>query len=229
MKRIVIVDDSPVVRNVMQGALDAAGFQVHVASNREELKSAIDANDPDLVLLDVDMPDSQGDMIGLVLRVIRRMKKPLYLLSSLAPEELERRAKAAEVDGWISKQSGTPAVVARVHRILGVEGDAAASGDRRARALERGRHAFFEEARPRVARALEGASRDDAASVFAELHAFAGEAALVGLDDLARRASDGEAIARKWKDDAATAGRSACEAVLRDLDAHLASLPDAAH
>ena len=123
-KKVLIVDDSALVLDMMRAALDAAGYDVLVANNLAQLEEQRLRHRPDLVLMDVQMPEAFGDDVAMVLRAAREVEAPIYLLSTLDEAELRRRAADAEIDGFISKQMGAQAIVLRVQEILGRAGDA---------------------------------------------------------------------------------------------------------
>jgi len=118
-KQILIVDDSALVLDVMRAALDAAGYEVLVANDLAQLEQHRLQHRPDLVLMDVQMPEAFGDDVAMVLRAAREVEAPIYLLSTLDEAELRRRAADAEIDGFISKQIGAEAIVQRVQQIIG--------------------------------------------------------------------------------------------------------------
>jgi DNA-binding response OmpR family regulator len=117
MKRILLVEDSPIIQAAAVHALSEAGFTVSARSTFDEL-IAKGVDGYDLILMDVQMPELFGDDVAMVLRHERNIATPIYLFSSLAPEELEVRAAAARVDGYISKSEGMDYMVTRVREIL---------------------------------------------------------------------------------------------------------------
>jgi two-component system alkaline phosphatase synthesis response regulator PhoP len=122
-KQILIVDDSALVLDMMRAALDAAGYEVLVANDLAQLEQHRLHHRPDLVLMDVQMPEAFGDDVAMVLRAAREVEAPIYLLSTLDEAELKRRAADAEIDGFIPKQMGAEAIVSRVREIIGAAGD----------------------------------------------------------------------------------------------------------
>ncbi len=118
MKRIILVEDSPIIQAAAMYALGQAGFEVAVRASYDELLSQSLAG-YDLILMDVQMPELFGDDVAAVLRNERGVTTPIYLFSSLPPKELEERARAAKVDGFISKEGGMEELVSRVKQILG--------------------------------------------------------------------------------------------------------------
>ena len=117
VKRILIVEDSPIIQAAAVHALTSAGYDVAARSTFDELlANGVDGYD--LILMDVQMPELFGDDVAMVLRTERGITTPIYLFSSLDSEELEARAAAARVDGYISKQQGMDHLVERVGEIL---------------------------------------------------------------------------------------------------------------
>jgi DNA-binding response OmpR family regulator len=118
MKRIILVEDSPIIQAAATYALAQAGFEITVRTSYDELLSNTLAG-YDLILMDVQMPELFGDDVASVLRNERNIQTPIYLFSSLSPGELHERATAARVDGFISKEGGMEELVSRVKQILG--------------------------------------------------------------------------------------------------------------
>ena len=118
-KRILLIDDSPIIQAAATHALIEAGYEVSTRSTFDELMSQpIDGFD--LILMDVQMPELYGDDVAMVLRHERGVTTPIYLFSTLDAAELEERSASAQVDGYISKGLGMPHVIERVRSILGV-------------------------------------------------------------------------------------------------------------
>lgn len=116
-RRVLVVDDSPMFLDVATAALEEAGYTVLRAENLEEAERQTAAG-PDLVLMDVQMPEAFGDDLAMVMRGMRGVHVPIYLLSSLRDEELRERAQQANIDGFISKSDGIVEMVERVHAIF---------------------------------------------------------------------------------------------------------------
>ena len=116
-KRILLVDDSPILQVAVGEALTGVGYEVAVRGTFDEL-IAKGVTGYDLILMDVQMPELFGDDVASVLRNERGVATPIYLFSSLSPTELEELARTAKVDGYIAKDAGIAALVARVREIL---------------------------------------------------------------------------------------------------------------
>jgi two-component system OmpR family response regulator len=120
VKRILLMDDSPLFLDVARLALRSAGYDVICARDFAELQNLRKQGDADtdLVLMDVQMPEASGDDIALMMRHAYGIDAPIYLLSSLDDDELADRVEWAKVEGFISKNHGLEAVVREVKRIL---------------------------------------------------------------------------------------------------------------
>ena len=117
-KTILILDDSEVVLDLSRKYLEAAGYTVLTASTIEQFEELRKESEPDLILLDVHMPELFGDDIGLALRSVRGVTAKIVLFSTLEDHELEQRAREAELDGFISKSSGFDALAGEVKKYL---------------------------------------------------------------------------------------------------------------
>lgn len=117
-KRILIVDDSPLILAAARHALSEAGYDVETRNGVDDI-GANGANGFDLILMDVQMPELYGDDVARVLRHDRAVRTPIYLFSTLAPAELAERAAEAKLDGFISKNVGVDHLVDEVRKIIG--------------------------------------------------------------------------------------------------------------
>jgi len=116
-RRVLVVDDSPIFLDVATAALEEAGYTVLRAENLEEAERQTAAG-PDLVLMDVQMPEAFGDDLAMIMRGMRGVNVPIYLLSSLRDDELRERAREANIDGFISKTAGIGHMIERVRAIF---------------------------------------------------------------------------------------------------------------
>jgi CheY-like chemotaxis protein len=117
-KRILIIDDSPILLAAAEHALTRVGYDVETRESVEDLASRTTTGF-DLILIDVQMPELFGDDVASVLRHQREVRTPIYLFSTLPAAELAERAREAGIDGFISKDASVSHLVAEVRRILG--------------------------------------------------------------------------------------------------------------
>jgi DNA-binding response OmpR family regulator len=116
--RVLLVDDSPTARLVLRQALSRRGFEVVAVGAVAQLEEALSRAKPDLLLVDVHMPEMFGNDLVPWLREQKRVDKPILLCSTLPAEELERLAGECGADGWVRKNSRPDEVADRVERAL---------------------------------------------------------------------------------------------------------------
>jgi len=118
-KKILVVDDSEIILATAEHALTEAGYEVATANTFAELSQRLETSRIyDLILMDVQMPELYGDDVGAILRYTREVEGKIFLFSSLPSAQLEQRMREAGLDGYIPKQGGIEAMVARVNELL---------------------------------------------------------------------------------------------------------------
>lgn len=123
-KKVLVMDDSPLVLDTVSEVLQQSGYAVVTAENLSQLEQRCAGGAPDLFVLDVQMPEMFGDDVGQVLRDVRKMNVPIVLFSSLDEASLAERAREGGLDGWVSKSAGLAALVKCVESLLGDTGGA---------------------------------------------------------------------------------------------------------
>ena len=91
MKHILIVDDDPEIRNLLRRYLEGQGFRVSVAADRRECEARIADSGPDLIVLDVMLPDGSGLDICRALHE-HRPDLRVILLTALK-EDVDRKSR----------------------------------------------------------------------------------------------------------------------------------------
>ena len=112
-KRVLVVDDSAVARDIACDALEDLGVTVVAVPDIAALR-AIEDLAFDLVLMDVELPDAGAPDSVAVLRAVRAAARAVLLFSGLDEAELAVRARAAHVDGYVSKRAGADTLVREV-------------------------------------------------------------------------------------------------------------------
>ena len=90
MSTILVVDDSPMLREMISGLLDKSGLTISVAKDGQEAKEKIAADPPDLVVLDVVMPNMNGYELCRWVKSEPETKNVLVILCSSKSEEFDR-------------------------------------------------------------------------------------------------------------------------------------------
>ncbi|HYY04265.1 MAG TPA: response regulator transcription factor [Gaiellaceae bacterium] len=115
-RRILVVDDDRDIRKLVAELLRRAGHDVREAENGRAGLRALHASPPDLVLLDVSMPDLDGWQ---TLERIRDLTDVPVLMLTARGDELERvRGLQAGADDYVTKPFGRQELVARVQALL---------------------------------------------------------------------------------------------------------------
>lgn len=116
---ILIIDDSEIVLEVTKGALESAGYRVITRSRAAGSVALLLQENPDLVLLDVNMPTTSGDTLAMMFDKARPGGETIILLhSTLAPEVLQAKANAVAAHGYIQKSGDLFNLVRIVNRWL---------------------------------------------------------------------------------------------------------------
>lgn len=115
--KILVVDDEPDLREILQCNLEAAGYDVDTASSAEEALQMMDRC-PSLVLLDVMMGGMSGFALAKVLREERGLKVPIIFLTAKDTEEDLLHGFSVGADDYISKPFSLQEVMARVKAVL---------------------------------------------------------------------------------------------------------------
>jgi two-component system OmpR family response regulator len=119
--RVLVLDDSPVVLDLVSEAIEAAGWEPLVALDLAQMHLLL-AERPDVLVLDVNMPEAYGDDVGAVLRDVRGLRAPMVLFSSLAEGELAARAAEQGFDDYVSKDAGVETLMSRIRALLASRG-----------------------------------------------------------------------------------------------------------
>jgi DNA-binding response OmpR family regulator len=121
LHKVLIADDEANIRNILDFTLHAEGFTVIGARSGNEAYTLALSEQPDIIILDVMMPDSDG------IETCRRLKQdertrrlPVILLTARAGRDDRRLGREAGADAYITKPFSPAKVVATLREILGV-------------------------------------------------------------------------------------------------------------
>lgn len=116
--RILAIDDSRTMRNLLRATLSEAGYDVDVAEDGEDGLQHMTSFDPDVVITDINMPvmDGFGFIEAARNRECDRVVPILVLTTESAPE-LKARARAAGATGWIVKPFDEEKLVWAIQRV----------------------------------------------------------------------------------------------------------------
>ena len=100
---ILVVDDSPLVLNLVRLVLGEAGHQVVTADNPLTVPALVRRTKFDLALVDLNMPAISGDTVITILEQSGLLSKRVLLFSEAGEDDLKARAKACGALGYIKK------------------------------------------------------------------------------------------------------------------------------
>ncbi len=113
---ILIVEDDPPIRRLLRTTLGAHDYRTLEAATGAEALSALRHHRPDLVLLDLGLPDIDGqDLIG---RIRANSPIPIVVLSSRGDEAAKVSALDAGADDYVTKPFGAEELMARLRAAL---------------------------------------------------------------------------------------------------------------
>ena len=104
MKRILVIEDQEDNRAILRDLLSAAGFRLIEAANGAEGVAKAEAERPDLILMDIQMPVIDGYEATRRIKAIPALKTtPIVAVTSYALSGDEANARAAGCDGYVTK------------------------------------------------------------------------------------------------------------------------------
>lgn len=120
MVKIAIIEDDATISQMYRMKFEADGFDVRLASNGIIGVSLIESFRPDVILLDIQMPEMDGA------EALRRIRShawgktiPVIVLTNLGEEEAPREMRSLGIQGYIVKANLTPRqVVAQVKSVI---------------------------------------------------------------------------------------------------------------
>jgi len=118
MKNILVMDDDPKITAALAIRLEAAGYAVCIAHDGEEgLKLALSSR-PDLILMDVWMPDAVGFLVAERLRALGFADVPLIFLTAGKKEQLWEIAQEVEPAAFFEKPYQAGPLLKCISKIL---------------------------------------------------------------------------------------------------------------
>ena len=113
---ILVVEDESKIRSLLRGYLERAGFSVLSTGSGAEALTLVTTAVPDLILLDLGLPDVPGEAVA---REVRRTSRvPILILTAKAGEEDRIAGLELGADDYVTKPFSPQEVVLRVQAIL---------------------------------------------------------------------------------------------------------------
>jgi adenylate cyclase len=117
---ILIVDDDPDLAMIMRMILTHAGFEAHSMLSGQDALNWLAERTPDLILLDLMMPDINGFTILRKVRASETMSSlPVVVLTAKADQKTRIESQSAGADAFLTKPINSKSLVEYVRRALG--------------------------------------------------------------------------------------------------------------
>lgn len=116
MKKVLIADDDPNIREVMAFALEKANFEVHEVEDGAQVINAFSSVSPDVVVLDIGMPEMDGTEVCTQLR--RQSQVPIIFVSAKDSEFDRVLGLELGGDDYLTKPFSPRELVARVKSLI---------------------------------------------------------------------------------------------------------------
>ncbi len=114
--RVLVVDDEPAIRRFLRASLVAHGHEIFEAATGQEALSGAIAHHPDLIILDLGLPDIEG--IEVTRRLREWSKTPIIILSVREHESAKIAALDAGADDYLTKPFGIGELIARMRAAM---------------------------------------------------------------------------------------------------------------
>jgi two-component system, OmpR family, KDP operon response regulator KdpE len=113
---VLVVDDEPPIRRLLRTSLSAQGYRIVEADNGAAALHEIRNHEPDIVILDLGLPD--GDGLSIIETVRQSSAVPIIVLSSRSDERGKVEALDLGADDYLTKPFGMAELVARIRAAL---------------------------------------------------------------------------------------------------------------
>ena len=114
--RILVVDDEPQIQRFLKPALTAAGYEVFSAATAAEAERLVATSAPDLVILDLGLPDKDGKDVITTVRAFSAV--PIIVLSARDRETEKIAALDLGANDYVEKPFGIGELIARIRALL---------------------------------------------------------------------------------------------------------------
>ncbi|MCU0467649.1 MAG: response regulator [Arcicella sp.] len=117
MKKVLIAEDSSVIQNLAKKILEFQNFEIHSVKNGQQVLDALETEDFDIILLDINMPVMDGMECAKAVRNLKDAKKaklPMIAITGNARNYSMEDFKEAGFDDMLAKPLNFDALVAQV-------------------------------------------------------------------------------------------------------------------
>ena len=116
--RILAIDDSRTIREMLRHCLTQGGFEVHVAEDGVDGIEKLPEVDPDVVITDINMPRMDGfGVIDTIRAAAEYAGLPILVLTTESAQDHKDRARKSGATGWIVKPFDDAKLIGTIRRI----------------------------------------------------------------------------------------------------------------
>ncbi len=102
--RVLIVDDDELILMALRQKLEKEGMQVYTSSNIYDAYFKVNQSEPDLILLDIVLPDMNGlSFMNMINSNVLNSRIPVILMSSLSTDDIIEKSYEMGASGYITK------------------------------------------------------------------------------------------------------------------------------
>ena len=118
-KKILVVDDDPYILMSLEFLMKKNGFEVMVARNGTEALDIVEKQVPDIVLLDIMMPDVDGYAIGKHIKSSKKLKEAKVVFMSAKSKETDiRKGYDLGASLYVTKPFSTRQLLKQVQELI---------------------------------------------------------------------------------------------------------------
>jgi len=117
--KILVIEDEENIQKLARMNLVASGYRVFVAGNGKDGIKLAQSEHPDLILLDLRLPDMSGWDVLMTLKTNRRLERaPVIIVTATVPQELEYRFPSLRTAGYLVKPFNVIDLLEKVQQVL---------------------------------------------------------------------------------------------------------------
>ena len=119
-KNVLVVDDSPSIRQIVEVTLKSAGYSITTAGDGQDALDKCQFNRFDFVLTDQNMPKMDGlTLIKALRRIGAYARTPIMVLTTETSSDMKSQGKAAGATGWMVKPFDPNKLLEVLKKVLG--------------------------------------------------------------------------------------------------------------
>jgi two-component system chemotaxis response regulator CheY len=118
-KKILFVDDSESIREIVNFTLENEGYEVLLSDNGKNALAHLNGQDINLIITDLHMPEMNGiDLIKEVRQMSKYQRIPILFLTTESQSEKKMEARDAGATGWIIKPFVPTKLLAAINKVM---------------------------------------------------------------------------------------------------------------